>query len=288
VIRSDLPVLLARPPALIVGRTGEERSFDCRGLLRPRTLALLATALVVSMIVAEAQSQGAATRPGILATLWLWTPVVFGGFLFNLLTSVLSMALGTAAGLLLGLALISLVRPVSRSAWYVTQFFRNAPWLVLLFYCMLLLPFEVLLFGQTVSLPAWLKASVGLALPVMANVAEIVRGGVQSIPDTQWQAADSLAFTRLQTIRMIILPQCLKRMTPPWMNLYAILTMATTLISIVGVQEGLTLTRAALVADGRVELFVPMYLMLLMFFFLYCYPIARWTIALERRFNVKA
>ena len=115
-------------------------------------------------------------------------------------------------------------------------------------------------------LPAWLKASVGLALPVMANVAEIVRGGVQSIPDTQWQAADSLAFTRLQTIRMIILPQCVKRMTPPWMNLYAILTMATTLISIVGVQEGLTLTRAALVADGRVELFVPMYLMLLMSF----------------------
>jgi polar amino acid transport system permease protein len=288
VIRSELPVLHTRPPALAVGRSGEERSFDCRSILRPRTLALLATALVVSMIVAEAQSQGAASRPGILATLWLWTPVVLGGFLFNLLTSVLSMALGTAAGLLLGLALISLVRPVSRSAWYVTQFFRNAPWLVLLFYCMLLLPFEVLLFGQTVSLPAWLKASVGLALPVMANVAEIVRGGVQSIPDTQWQAADSLAFTRLQTIRMIILPQCLKRMTPPWMNLYAILTMATTLISIVGVQESLTLTRAALVADGRVELFVPMYLMLLMFFFLYCYPIARWTIALERRFNVKA
>jgi polar amino acid transport system permease protein len=288
VIRSDLPVLLARPPALAVGRSGEERSFDCRGLLRPRTLVLLATALVVSMIAAEAQSQGAASRPGILATLWLWTPVVFGGFLFNLLTSVLSMALGTAAGLLLGLALISLVRPVSRSAWYVTQFFRNAPWLVLLFYCMLLLPFEVSLFGQPVPLPAWLKAAVGLALPVMANVAEIVRGGVQSIPDTQWQAADSLAFTRLQTIRMIILPQCLKRMTPPWMNLYAVLTMATTLISIVGVQEALTLTRAALVADGRVEMFVPMYLMLLMFFFLYCYPIARWTIALERRFNVKA
>ena len=286
-MRSDLPVLLVRPPALAVGRGGAERAFDCRGIIRPRTLALLATALVVSMIIAEARSQSVASQPGILATLWLWAPIILGGFLFNLLTSVLSMAMGTAAGLLLGLALISLARPVSRTAWYVTQFFRNAPWLVLLFYCMLLLPFEVSLFGQPVPLPAWLKASVGLALPVMANVAEIVRGGVQSIPDTQWQAADSLAFTRLQTIRMIILPQCLKRMTPPWMNLYAVLTMATTLISIVGVQEALTLTRAALVADGRIELFVPMYLMLLMFFFLYCYPIARWTIALERRFNVK-
>ena len=41
---------------------------------------------------------------------------------------------------------------------------------------------------------------------------------------------------------MIILPQCVKRMTPPWMNLYAILTMATPLISIVGVSEAMTLT----------------------------------------------
>jgi polar amino acid transport system permease protein len=86
---------------------------------------------------------------------------------------------------------------------------------------------------------------------------------------------------------MIILPQCLKRMTPPWMNLYAILTMATPLISIVGVQDSMTLTRAALSAEGRSELLVPMYLMLLGWFFLYCYPIARWTVALERRFAVK-
>ena len=45
---------------------------------------------------------------------------------------------------------------------------------------------------------------------------------------------------------MIILPQCIKRMLPPWMNLYAILTMATVLTSIVGVNEVMTLTRQAL------------------------------------------
>ena len=75
-------------------------------------------------------------------------------------------------------------------------------------------------------------------------------------------------------------------MLPPWMNLYAILTMATTLISVVGIQDGMTLARAALVAEGRTELFVPMYLMLLLWFFLYCYPIARWTLHLERRVQV--
>ena len=66
----------------------------------------------------------------------------------------------------------------------MTQFFRNAPWLVLLFYCMFLLPFQVTIFGVTIPLPDWIKATLGLALPVMANVSEIVRGAVQSIPTT--------------------------------------------------------------------------------------------------------
>ena len=122
----------------------------------------------------------------------------------------------------------------------------------------------------------------------MANVSELVRGAVLSIPSGQWESSEALAFSRRQTLWMIILPQCLKRMLPPWMNLYAILTMATTLISVVGVQESMTLARAALVAEARVDLFIPMYLMLLSWFFLYCYPIARWTIALERRFAVNA
>jgi ABC-type amino acid transport system permease subunit len=69
---------------------------------------------------------------------------------------------------------------------------------------------------------------------------------VQSIPTTQWEAAGSLAFNRRQTLWMIIFPQCIKRMLPPWMNLYAILTMATVLASIVGVNEMMTLTQRAL------------------------------------------
>ena len=138
-----------------------------------------------------------------------------------------------------------------------------------------------------VPLPGWLKSTVGLALPVMANVSELVRGAVRSIPYGQWEAADSLAMSRRQTLWMIILPQCVKRMLPPWMNLYAILTMATTLISVVGIQDCMTLTRAALVAEARTDLFIPFYLMLLSWFFLYCYPIARSTVALEQRFAVK-
>ena len=72
------------------------------------------------------------------------------------------------------------------------------------------------------------------------------------------------------------------------MNWYAILTMATPLCSIMGVEEAINLAQQAMVAeDSRPELLAPFYLFLLVIFFVYCYPIARWTIALERRYTVK-
>lgn len=247
----------------------------------------LMIALAVAIGIGEAQAQAAAGKPGIIETMIKWTPLLLQGFALNIAMSFLAMAIGTVVGVPLGLAQISLLPPIRGSSWFVTQFFRNSPWLVLLFYCMLLLPFEVRIGDTIVPLPGWLKSTIGLSLPVMANVSELVRGAVRSIPYTQWEAAESLAMTRRQTLWMIILPQCVKRMTPPWMNLYAILTVATPLTSVVGVSEAMTLTGDILSSEGRTELLVPMYLYLLLFFFLYCYPIARATIALEKRFQVR-
>ncbi|MGH8820514.1 MAG: amino acid ABC transporter permease [Rhodoferax sp.] len=233
-----------------------------------------------------AQAQAGIKQPSILATIWKWTPVLMEGFAFNLVISVLAMSIGTVAGLFLGFAQISLLTPVRRCAWLLTHFFRNAPWLVLLFYCIFLLPFQLTVLGVTVQIPDWSKATFGLALPVMANVSEILRGAVQSIPTAQWESSASLAFTRRQTMWMIILPQCIKRMLPPWMNLYAILTMATVLTSIVGVAEVMTLTGRVLGAENRPGLLLPFYSFVLLLFFLYCYPIARWTVRLEAKYAV--
>lgn len=253
--------------------------------LGPRA-GLAIIALLFAVTVGDALALVAPGEASVLALMWKWTPTLFGGFLFNLLISVLSMAIGTGAGVVLGLLQVSTRTPTRRAAWAVTQFFRNAHWLVLLFYCILLIPFELSLFGQTIPFPAWIKAVIGLSLPVMAYVSEFVRGAVQSIPSGQWEAAESLAFSRYQTMTMIVLPQCVKRVLPPWMNLYAILTMATPIVSIVGVQEAMTLTRAALSAEGRVDLLIPLYLYILAWFFVYCYPISRLTVRLERRFVV--
>ncbi|MBI1244358.1 MAG: ABC transporter permease subunit [Alphaproteobacteria bacterium] len=280
---SDLPVLLPiRLPALPASEFGDRlvAFFASRR-------AFVAIVVLAASSVAAAAAADAPMRPGIFETVLKWAPLIGTGFLFNLAISVASMMVGTLAGVLLGLGQISLLRPVRAISWVATQFFRNSPWLVLLFFAMFLLPFEIRIGGFVVSLPAWFKAIIGLALPVMANVAEIVRGGINSVPVGQWESAESLAFSRMQTLWRIILPQAVKRMIPPWMNLYAILTMATTLISVVGIQDAMTLTRGALVAEARTELYLPFYSLLLLYFFAYCYPIARLTQRLERRYAVK-
>jgi polar amino acid transport system permease protein len=280
---TPLPVLLS-PRAPTAASSGEA----ARGWLGGGLLIAVLSAFGIAILAADARAaMGGAGSLSVLAILLKWSPLILQGFLFNLLVSILSMAAGTALGLWLGLGRVSHLAWLRRAASAMIQFFRNAPWLVLLFYCMFLLPFSVTLPFATVPLPDAAKAVIGLSLPVMANVAEIVRGGVQSIPVEQWESGEALAFSRRQILWMVILPQCLRRMIPPWMNLYAILTMSTPLISIVGIQDSMTLARAALIAEGRTELFIPMYLMLLSWFFLYCYPIARWTAALERRFRVR-
>ena len=221
--------------------------------------------------------------------LWRWMPfLVTEGFLFNVLISVFAMGIGTVLGAMLGLGQISLNAWIRRLSWFVTQLFRNSPWLVILFIVLLALPFEVRIFGTILTFPDWWKAVIGLSLPIMANISEIVRGAVASVPTAQWEAAESLAFSRTQTLWRIILPQCFKRMIPPWMNWYAILTMATPLCSLLGVQELITLSRQAMESENNhPELLMPFYGFALVMFFLYCYPIARATIALERRYAVK-
>ena len=222
-------------------------------------------------------------------TLLRWMPFLLtSGFLFNVLISFFAMLIGTALGAVLGLGQISIHPSVRWFSWFITQTFRNSPWLVLLFIVLLAFPFEIEIGSVVIPIPDWMKAVVGLSLPIMANISEIVRGAVISVPTAQWEASESLAFSRTQTLWRIILPQCFKRMIPPWMNWYAILTMATPLCSLLGVEELLTLTRQAMEgADNHPELLVPFYTFALLVFFLYCYPIARLTIRLERKFAVK-
>jgi polar amino acid transport system permease protein len=275
---SDLPVLL---PATLRQRSPPPPSLGAwHG-------GVLAAIVLLSVASADAQGAGGA-RSSVFEALLKWTPLLLRGFGFNLLISFAAMAIGTVLGVGLWMCQISPLMPVRRVAWTIMQFFRNAPWLVLLFFAMYMLPFEIHVGPLVIPLPDWARAVIGLALPVMANVGEIMRGAVASIPAGQWEAGESLAFTHRQQVWSIVLPQCIKRMLPPWMNLYAILTMATVLASIVGVNEVMTLAGQVEAAEGgRTDLLIPLYAWILLWFFLYSYPIARLTQRLERRYAVR-
>ena len=290
-IPTDLPVL--KPFVVAGSKTWSMETFGTitadRRILIACAIFLMAW-LSVDVVYAQLQSDSSQSA---FATLVKWTPLmllgppgVLGGFVLNIVVSFIAMALGTFMGLWLGLGQISLNPIVRRSSWAITQLFRNSPWLVLLFYIMLLMPFRVTIGGVEFDIPGWWKAAFALSLPIMANISEIVRGAIASIPTGQWESAESLAFSRTQTIWQIILPQCVKRMLPPWMNWYCILTMSTPLVSILGVSDGMSLTQDALAAEGRSEFLIPMYLWLMSWFFIYSYPIAKFTRRLEHRFAV--
>ena len=281
---TDLPVLLPLDRAKAAGPDAMMVSRWLAGL--PAWTPLLILAVILAWPLA---ASAAYTYTQAMETLWRWLPFLMkSGFLFNVLISFFAMAIGTVLGAVLGLAQISL-NPIIRSgAKIATQVFRNSPWLVLLYIVLLAMPFEIVIGDTIIPVPDWMKAVIGLSLPIMANIAEIVRGAVASVPTAQWEASEALAFSRTQTLWKIILPQCFKRMIPPWMNWYAILTMATPLCSLLGVEELITLSRQAMEgSDNHPELLVPFYGFALLIFFAYCYPIARFTIRLERKFAVK-
>ena len=237
----------------------------------------------VSYAVAESND------PSPFAILLKWMPVLLTkGFLMNVIISFLTVLIGTILGVFLGIGQISKFKFVRNLSMVITQLFRNSPWLVLLFIVMLSFPFEVVIGSVVIPIPDWFKGVIGLSLPLMANISEIVRGAIQSVPTGQWEASESLAFNRHQILWRIILPQTFKRMIPPWMNWYAIMTMATPLVSLLGVTEVVNLSRQAMEAENNdPALLVPFYGFCLVIFFLYTYPIARLTISLEKKFAVK-
>ncbi|AZF53614.1 Glutamate transport membrane-spanning protein [Pseudomonas sp. R4-34-07] len=217
----------------------------------------------------------------VLSALLQWSPALLAGFGQNILISLLAIAIGSVLGLLIGALALS---PLGFVALLWVQVFRNAPWLVLIYFTTYVFPFEIHIGNSYVSFPDWVKVTLGLALPASANVAEIFRGAIGSIPSTQWEAARSLAFTRGQLFRSIILPQCFKRMLPPWMNLYAVVTMGTALASLVGVHDVIDTAQIASNTVNMTGFTVVIYLSLLVLFFAYCYPISRLTQHLERRY----
>jgi polar amino acid transport system permease protein len=248
---------------------------------------LCAAVLFATLWAVTPAAHAATPSPAANAIPWgmlvPWLPAILKGFVLDVLISVGAMIAGTVLGGLLGIGQISPKPATAAACRWVTQFFRNAPWLVILFFCVYLLPFQLPIGNEMVPFPGWLKGTFGLSLAVMGNISEVVRGAIQSLPTAQWEAASALGLNRRQTLRLCILPQAVRRMMAPWMNTYAILAMATPLVSIVGVEDSLSMASAAAASLANPQLMMPIYGLILILFFVYCAPISIATTHMERR-----
>ena len=220
---------------------------------------------------------------GLFALLSYWTPVLAAGFAMNIWISINAMAIGTVLGVLTGLGRATGPRWMQTALNGVTHFCRNTPSIVLLFYLAYLLPFEVTVFGISVPLPGWAKAIFGLSIPVLGFISDNVLGAVRGIDRDQWDAAAALGYGRWSLLTKVILPQTVPMLMPPWMSYFAIIVMASSTASMVGVKE--IIASATVVMDTTTDpaLIIPVYLYVLCWFFAFCYPFSHLTKWMERR-----
>jgi polar amino acid transport system permease protein len=268
-------------PSVIAASRGKTRSLSG---VTSGTAAILGVLAFGALLWAIAPESG--SRIDTLKQLVEWTPALAHGFSLNVLISLGAVTIGTVVGVVAGAIALSRSFAGSIARWSI-QAFRNAPWLVLIYFTTYVFPFEFTVFGTTLPFPDWLKVTLALALPASANIAEIFRGAVASTPTTQWEAAQSLAFSRRQVLVHIVLPQCARRMLPPWTNVYAIITMGTALSSLVGIHDLIDTAQIASSTVARSSFTVLTYVATLVIFFADCYPISRFTRWLERRVNVQ-
>lgn len=193
-------------------------------------------------------------------------------------------AVGTAVAFVLGV-LLALARreapPLIRAlAIAYIEFFRGVPLISLLFVASILAP---LLLPQGVEVDKLLRAQAAFALFFAAYMAEAVRGGLQSIPDGQKQAAAALGLGFWRTQALVVLPQALRLVIPSLVNIFIAAFKDTSLVVVIAMMDLLGTANIAR-ADARWwGIYVEPYLFIGAIYLLFCTAMAAYARALERR-----
>jgi polar amino acid transport system permease protein len=211
----------------------------------------VATVAVVVLLAAAIKS--VATNPRFewdVVRQYFTERAIITGLLVTLELTGIAMAMGIVLGVILAVMRRSPVHIVSGTSWLYIWFFRGTPVLVqLLFWYNITALYPKVTFGipfigvtfiqgnaNSIITPLT-AAALGLGLNEAAYMAEIVRAGILSVGEGQVEAAQSLGMTRLQTMRLIILPQAMKVIIPPTGNETISMLKTTSLASVIAVQE---------------------------------------------------
>lgn len=207
---------------------------------------------------------------------------ILGGLWVALKISLISVAFSIPLGILLG-ALMTWKNPVTKLILRVyLEFIRIMPQMVLLF---------LVYFGTTRAfgwnLSGELASVIVFTLWGTAEMSDLVRGALISIPIHQYESSAALGLTRVQTYQYIIIPQTVRRLIPLSINLITRMIKTTSLILMIGVVEVLKVAQQIIEANRMVSpnAAFGIYLTVLVLYFIACWPISLLAKYLERKWS---
>lgn len=203
---------------------------------------------------------------GLLVTLQIGICAIAISFVFGTVLGVLrfggQMSSGPGPG-------DALRRILARAAAIYIEAVRNLPALLL-----------ILAARFWLKLPGVWAGVAGLGLFTSAVIGEIVRGGLNGVDKGQWEAATSQGFTEIQTLRLIIVPQALKRVIPPLTSQFITVVKDTAFVGALAVVE---LTESGKIIFNREHNPLETFLLIAVVYFILNFSVARLSRALERR-----
>jgi polar amino acid transport system permease protein len=206
-------------------------------------------------------------------------PLLLEGAAITVEITALSVFLGLLIGCLVGIARISVIKPLRTLASFYIDFIRGTPLLVQIFLVYFALPTII---GSRVD--PFFAAISACSINSGAYIAEIFRAGIQSIDKGQMEAGRSLGMNWVQTMRYVIMPQAFKRIIPPLGNEFIAMLKDSSLVSVIGFEE---LTRRGQLIIARTYASFEIWLAVAFVYLIMTFAVARFTAYLERRFETK-
>ncbi|WP_289533088.1 ABC transporter permease subunit [Pseudomonas sp. SO81] len=172
-------------------------------------------------------------------------PGLWNGMLMTLQLMVLGVIGGVVLGTLLAIMRLSHNRLLSGFAATYVNYFRSIPLLLVITWFYFAVPFLLRwITGEDTPVGAFTSCLVAFVMFEAAYFSEIVRAGIQAIPKGQMGAASALGMTHAQSMRLIILPQAFRKMTPLLLQQSIILFQDTSLVYTVGLMDFLNAARS--------------------------------------------
>ncbi len=217
---------------------------------------------------------------------YLGLPVVestkWGGLPLTLILSTVGIFFSYPLGILLALGRRSKLKFLQLFTTAYIELIRGVPLISILFMSSVMMP---LFLPDGLNFSKLLRAQIALILFEAAYLAEVVRGGLQSIPKGQEEAADALGLSYFQKMRFVILPQGLRAVIPPTINSFISLFKDTSLVIIIALFDLMSTTKASLSDSNWLGFSIEAYLFVGLIYFGFCFLMSRFGKLFEKEFS---